>query len=73
VDSIETAKQMVGRGLGFAFLPQIAIHRDLQKGRLRAIEIINAEPLRRSLDVHPRHRALRKEAADLIQQIRQSV
>jgi DNA-binding transcriptional LysR family regulator len=74
VDSIETAKQMVGRGLGFAFLPQIAIHRDLRAGRLRAVEITNAEPLRRSLDVvHPRHRPLRREAADLIQQLRESV
>lgn len=71
VDSIETAKQMVGRGLGFAFLPQIAIHRDLRVGRLRAVEIVNAEPLRRSLDVvHPRHRSLRREAADLIQILR---
>jgi DNA-binding transcriptional LysR family regulator len=72
VDSIETAKQMVGRGMGFAFLPQIAVHPDLKAGRLRAVEIVNAEPLRRSLDVvHPRHRALRREAADLVQLLRQ--
>lgn len=74
VDSIETAKQMVGRGLGLAFLPKIAIHNDVQKGRLRTIDLVNAEPLRRSLDVvHARRRAVRREAADLIQQIRQSV
>jgi len=72
VDSIETAKQMVGRGIGFAFLPQIAVHHDLRTGRLRAVDIANAEPLRRSLDVvHPRHRPLRREAADLVQLLRQ--
>src|SRR5215469_6121328 len=71
VDSIETAKQMVGRGMGLAFLPQIAIHHDLKIGRLRAVQIANAEPLSRSLDVvHPRHRALRREAADLVQLLR---
>lgn len=73
VDSIETAKQMVGRGMGLAFLPQIAIHHDLKIGRLRAVQILNAEPLSRSLDVvHPRHRALRREAADLVQLLRRS-
>lgn len=71
VDSIETAKQMVGRGMGLAFLPQIAIHHDLKIGRLRAVQVANAEPLSRSLDVvHPRHRALRREAADLVQLLR---
>lgn len=73
VDSIETAKQMVGRGMGLAFLPQIAVHHDLKVGRLRAVPIANAEPLSRSLDVvHPRHRALRREAADLVQLLRRS-
>jgi hypothetical protein len=36
---------------------------ELQEGKLAAIEIVNAEPLRRNLDViHPRHRPLGKDA-----------
>ena len=63
VDSIETAKRMVERGLGLAFLPQIAVGREIRLGRLRTVTIVDAEPLRRSLDaVHPRRRPLRPEA-----------
>jgi DNA-binding transcriptional LysR family regulator len=54
---------MVERKLGLSFLPQIAVTHELQEGKLVAIEIINAEPLRRNLDViHPRHRPLAKDA-----------
>jgi DNA-binding transcriptional LysR family regulator len=54
---------MVERKLGLSFLPQIALTRELQQGKLVAVEIVNAEQLRRNLDViHPRHRPLTKDA-----------
>src|SRR6185369_5470682 len=63
VETIETAKRMVERGLGLAFLPHLAVAPDLRSGALSAIEISDAEPLRRSLDVvHPRHRSLSPDA-----------
>jgi DNA-binding transcriptional LysR family regulator len=51
VETIESAKKMVERKLGFAFLPLIALSEELRQGKLRAIEITDAEPLHRSLDV----------------------
>ena len=66
VETIEAAKRMVERKLGFSFLPQIALTQELRKGKLVSIEITDAEPLRRNLDVvHPRKRPLTKEALDL--------
>jgi DNA-binding transcriptional LysR family regulator len=63
VETIEAAKKMVERKLGLSFLPQIAVTSELRRGKLVAIEIINAEPLRRNLDViHPRHRPLSLDA-----------
>src|SRR5947199_1377162 len=63
VDTIETAKRMVERGLGFAFLPQLAVGREIRAGKLLAIKLLDAEPLGRSLDViHPWHRPLRGQA-----------
>lgn len=63
VETIEAAKRMVERKLGLSFLPHIAVTHELQAGKLTAIEIANAEPLRRNLDViHPRHRPLTKDA-----------
>jgi len=63
VETIEAAKRMVERKLGLSFLPHIAVTHELQEGKLAAIEIVNAEPLRRNLDViHPRHRPLTKDA-----------
>jgi len=67
VETIEAAKRMVERKLGFSFLPQIALTKELRKGEFVSIEITNGEPLRRTLDViHPRRRALTKEALDLL-------
>ena len=34
VDTIETAKRMVDRGLGMAFLPQLAVGQELRSGKL---------------------------------------
>jgi DNA-binding transcriptional LysR family regulator len=73
VDSIETAKRMVERGLGVAFLPQMAVANDIRKGDLRTFKIVDAEPLSRSLDViHPRHRPLRKEARSFLDIVRRA-
>jgi len=54
VEGIETCKRMVLRRLGLAFLPQLAVTRELKSARLRAIQITDAEPLHRSLDVTSR-------------------
>jgi DNA-binding transcriptional LysR family regulator len=67
VETIEAAKRMVERKLGFGFLPQIALTQELRKGKFVSIKITNGEPLRRNLDViHPRRRPLAKEALDLL-------
>ena len=67
VETIEAAKRMVERKLGFSFLPQFALTQELRQGKLVSIEIMDAEPLRRNLDViHPRRRPLSKEALDLL-------
>ena len=74
VDTIETAKRMVERGLGLAFLPLIAVGPEIRRGELATIKLLNAEPLRRSLDlIHPRHRPLRAEARSFLQVVREVV
>jgi DNA-binding transcriptional LysR family regulator len=74
VETIETAKRMVERGLGLAFLPHLAVAPDLRRGALTAIEIADAEPLRRSLDVvHPRHRLLSSDALAFLDALRTAV
>jgi DNA-binding transcriptional LysR family regulator len=49
LDNIDAAKQMVGQGLGIAFLPRTAVARELGEGRLRAIEIVGMPPIRRRI------------------------
>jgi DNA-binding transcriptional LysR family regulator len=74
VDSIETAKRMVERGLGLAFLPQMAVGQEIRKHKLAVIKILDAEPLGRSLDViHPRHRPLRSEAQAFLRTVRETI
>ncbi len=74
VEAIETAKRMVERGIGLAFLPHLAVARDIRGRRLAAIEIVDAEPLSRSLDViHPRQRPLSAEARALLAALRAAV
>lgn len=74
VETIEAAKRMVERGLGLAFLPYIAVARELRRGTLVAIEIVDAEPLARSLDViHSRHRTLNPEALAFLRTLRSAV
>jgi DNA-binding transcriptional LysR family regulator len=71
VESIEAAKRMVERGIGLAFLPQLAVGREIRRRRLSAIDIRDAEPLSRSLDViHPRQRALSADAQALLETLR---
>jgi DNA-binding transcriptional LysR family regulator len=73
VDSIETAKRMVERGLGLSFLPQIAVGREIRTHKLTTVKLLDAEPLRRSLDViHPRHRPLRTEVRAFLQMVREA-
>lgn len=74
VETIEAAKRMVERGLGLAFLPHLAIAREIRRGTLVAIEIVDAEPLTRSLDViHSRHRPLSAEALAFLRTLRTAV
>jgi DNA-binding transcriptional LysR family regulator len=74
VETIETAKRMVERGLGLAFLPQLAVAGEIRARALLALELVDAEPLRRSLDViHPRQRPLGAEARALLQVFRAAV
>ncbi|MGH7335508.1 MAG: LysR family transcriptional regulator [Candidatus Rokuibacteriota bacterium] len=74
VETIETAKRMVERGLGLAFLPHLAVAREIRQRNLLALDLVDIEPLRRSLDViHPRQRPLSTEARALLQVFRAAV
>ena len=74
VETIETAKRMVERGMGFAFLPHIAVGREIGQGKLVAIEIVDADRLSRSLDViHPRQRPLNADATAFLHVVRAAI
>jgi len=74
VETIETAKRMVEQGMGLAFLPRLALAREIRRRKFVAIEITDAEPLSRSLDViHPRQRPLSVEALALLRTLRTAV
>jgi DNA-binding transcriptional LysR family regulator len=49
LDNIDAAKQMVGQGLGVALLPHASVAAELADGRLRAIDIEGAAPIRRPI------------------------
>ena len=49
LDNIDAAKQMVGQGLGVALLPHTSVASELSDGRLRAIDIEGAAPIRRRI------------------------
>src|SRR5438132_4471106 len=49
VETIETAKRMVERGIGLAFLPHLAVAPEIRRRKLVAIDIVDAKPLSRSL------------------------
>ena len=74
VETIETAKRMVERGMGVAFLPHLAVLHEIRRKRLAAIAVTDAEPLSRSLDViHPRQRPLSHEALALLKILRAAI
>jgi DNA-binding transcriptional LysR family regulator len=74
VETIETAKRMVERGMGLAFLPHLAVVNEIRRRRLVGLEVTDAEPLSRSLDViHPRQRPLSHEALGLLKTLRAAV
>jgi DNA-binding transcriptional LysR family regulator len=67
VETIETAKRMVEHRLGVCFLPHIAVSRELRRGNLLAIEIVDIQPLHRNLDViFSRHRPLSRQAREFL-------
>src|SRR5438128_7961835 len=73
-ETIETAKRMVERGMGLAFLPDLAVVNEIRRRRLLSLELSDAEPLSRSLDViHPRQRPLSHEALALLKTLRAAV
>ncbi len=73
VETIEACKRMIERKLGLGFLPQIAVIHELRQGKLVAFEIVNAEQLRRNLDViHPRHRPLTRDAQAFLKILREA-
>ena len=49
LDNIDAAKKMVREGFGVALLPHTAVADELGAGVLRAVEIRDAEPLRRQI------------------------
>src|SRR6266550_2070889 len=62
------------RGMGLAFLPHLAVVNEIRRRRLLGIELSDAEPLSRSLDViHPRQRPLSHEALALLKTLRAAV
>lgn len=74
VETIEAAKKMVERGLGLAFLPNLAVAREIRRGSFVAIEIVDSEPLSRSLDVvHSRHRPPSQEALTFLRTLKATV
>jgi DNA-binding transcriptional LysR family regulator len=74
VDTIETAKRMVERGLGLSYLPLMAVGTEIRRGELNVIKPLNTEPLHRSLDlIHPRHRSLRPQARSFLNVVREIV
>lgn len=74
VEAIETAKRMVLRGIGVAFLPYLAVAHELRAGSLIALDVADAPRLSRSLDViHPRARPLGPEARALLGVFRAAV
>jgi len=73
VETIEACLRMVLRKLGLAFLPQLAVHDELRAKKLVTLEIIDAESLRRSLDVIvPRRRPLSQSAKSLLDGLREA-
>jgi DNA-binding transcriptional LysR family regulator len=73
VDSLEMAKHLVLRGLGLAFLPRVAVERELKEGTVVALKIKGSKPLRRQITLIYRRRRLQSRAMlallDLLKEI----
>jgi DNA-binding transcriptional LysR family regulator len=68
VEVIETAKRMVERGLGLAFLPELAVVQEIRQGKLIPITIVDAEPMSRTMDaIYLRRLGLKAEANAFLQ------
>jgi DNA-binding transcriptional LysR family regulator len=50
LDNIEAAKKMVEEGLGIALLPRVSVAREIATGVLGEIALVDAPPVRRSID-----------------------
>jgi LysR family transcriptional regulator, low CO2-responsive transcriptional regulator len=71
VETIEACKRMILRELGLGFLPKLSVREELEKGKLRAIEITDAEILHRSLDViRSRRRGLSASGLEFLELLR---
>ena len=62
VDNLEMAKHLVLQGLGLAFLPRVAVERELAAGSLVAVEMAGVKPLRRRIALVYRRRRLQSRA-----------
>ena len=62
VDNLEMAKHLVLRGLGLAFLPRVAVERELAAGSLVHLEIVDTPPLQRKIALIYRRRRLQSPA-----------
>lgn len=51
IDSIEGAKQMVGKNLGISFLPRFSVNDELQNGDLRTASITGIPKIRRNFEL----------------------
>ena len=62
VDNLETAKHLVMHGLGLAFLPRVAVQRELEEGSVVQITLDGAEPVSRQIAVIYRRQRLQSRA-----------
>ena len=62
VDNLEMAKHLVMHGLGLAFLPRVAVQRELEEGSVVQITLDNAEPVSRQIAVIYRRQRLQSRA-----------
>ena len=73
VDSLEMAKHLVLRSLGLAFLPDVAVERELKEGTIVDIDIDGSTELRRRITLIYRKRRLQSRAMiallDLLKEI----
>jgi DNA-binding transcriptional LysR family regulator len=63
LDNMEATKKMVDEGLGIAFLPKVAVERELERGELRMVQVTGmAMPRRQIAMIYRRGRSLGRAA-----------